>query len=304
MSSSAPAPAPASPRVGVEALATIAILVMALLWGSTFFSIKALVTRIPVPDMLALRFTIAALVLCVVGWRSFRMSRRTLVHGVVLGVLYGAAQLFQTFGIDQTSASVSGFVTGLYVILTPLLGALLLRDRVPGLTWLAVVLATVGLGILSLNLSGGFPLGTGELLVLVSAFLYAGHIVAAGHFSTAADAMGLTVVQTIVMALVCLVAAAPDGIELPATAVDWGWLLYLAVACGSLTIFLQIWAQAHVEPTRAAVIMATEPVWAAAFAVALGGESMTWRIVLGGLAITAAMMLVIVIPSLKERRTT
>lgn len=296
MSSSLPRPART-----LQTLALLSLIGMAMLWGSTFFSLKIVLASVPVADMLAVRFTIAATALGIIGWKYWRMSRRTFVQGLVLGLIFGTAQLFQTFGLAETAASVSGFVTGLYVVFTPILAAWIFRDRVPGLTWVAVLLATVGLGVLSLNLSGGFPIGRGEILTLVSALLYAGHIVAAGHFSTHENAMSLTVVQTVVLAALCWVAALPGGIQVPTRAVDWVWLLYLALVCGALTIFLQIWAQAYVEPTRAAVIMATEPVWAAVFAVMFGGEHVTWRMVLGGLAIVSAMMLVIVIPHLRAR---
>lgn len=285
----------------MQLVATVSILVMSMIWGSTFFSIKVLVARVPVADMLAVRFWVAALVLGVVGWRSWRMSRRTALNGLLLGLVWGVAQLFQTFGIDGTSASLSGFITGLAVVITPLITAGVLREQVNGWTWGAVVLATLGLGVLSLNLSGGAVFGLGETLTLVSAFLYAVHIVMAGHVSTPREAMSLVLVQTPVTAAICSLAALPGGVVLPTSAADWGWLLYLAVIAGALTIFLQVWAQAHVEPTRAAVIMATEPVWAATFAVWLGGEQLTWRILLGGLTIVAAMVLVVVVPALRQR---
>lgn len=289
--------------LALQRVALVAIVVMAVLWGSTFFSLKALLTRLPVSDLLAVRFTIAAVVLGVVGWRAWRMTRRTLVQGLVLGAIFTAAQLFQTYGLGMTSASVSGFLTGLYVVFTPLLSAFVLRDRVRGTTWLAVALATVGLGVLSLNLSGGFPLGGGELLTLVSAVLFGAHIVATGHFSTRENALSLTLVQTAFLAFALWFFALPGGVQWPTGLGDWLWTLYLAVLCGAVTIFLQMWAQAHVEPTRAAVIMCTEPAWAAVFALWFGGEHLTWRMVVGGLAILAAMMLVIILPILNERRS-
>ena len=128
--------------------------------------IKDVVTRIPVPDLLALRFAIAAVALAVVAGPRLRMSTTTLRRGLLLGLLYGIAQLLQTFGLAETAASVSGFLTGLYVVLTPLLSALLLRTRIPPAVWAASVLATAGLGGLSLQ---GFAIGYGELLTVASA---------------------------------------------------------------------------------------------------------------------------------------
>ena len=213
----------------------------------------------------------------------------------LLGLLYGAAQILQTAGLAHTTASVSGFVTGLYVVATPLLTAVVLRRRVPPLTWLAAVLATIGLGVLALH---GFSIGFGELLTLIAAVIYAGHIVALGRYSTPETALGLSLVQLSMITLVTAVAAlwpAPGsapGIQLPESLHDWLVVLYLALIASALTMVLQTWAQAHIEPSRAAVIMAMEPVWAAAFAVALGGESITARMIIGGLAIVSAMYLV------------
>jgi drug/metabolite transporter (DMT)-like permease len=274
-------------------LALVALLAMTAAWGSTFFMIKDLLTRLPVTDMLAVRFAIASVLLLVVAGRHLRMSAQTLRAGVLLGLLYGVGQILQTVGLAHTAASVSGFITGLYVVATPLLGALILRTRVSATTWLAVGLATIGLGVLSLH---GLSVGYGELLTAISAVAYAGHIIAMGRLSGPGTAMSLTLVQMIVITAVCTVAALPNGIRLPASGGDWLVLLYLAVIAGALTMFLQTWAQAHIDPTRAAVVMSMEPVWAAAFAVALGGESATARMVVGGLSILAAMYLVELAP--------
>jgi drug/metabolite transporter (DMT)-like permease len=181
------------------------------------------------------------------------------------------------------------------VVVTPLLTALLLRRRIPRLTWLAAILATVGLGVLALH---GFALGYGELLTLVAAVIYAGHIVALGRFSVPETTLSLSLIQLIVITLVSAVAAwwpmtgSGAGIQLPDSAGDWLIVLYLALIASALTMVLQTWAQAYIEPSRAAVIMAMEPVWAAAFAVALGGETITPRMIIGGLAIVSAMYLV------------
>jgi drug/metabolite transporter (DMT)-like permease len=282
-------------RSRIELLAFLALLTMTAVWGSTFFLIKDLVTRIPVTDMLAIRFAIASVALAAIAAPRLQMSRPVLAYGSLLGLLYGSAQILQTAGLAHTAASVSGFVTGLYVVATPLLTALILRRRIPRVTWLAAILATVGLGVLALH---GFALGYGELLTLLSAVIYAGHIVALGRFSSAQTALSLSVVQLIMITLVCGVAAwwpmvgSAAGIQLPSSTADWLSVLYLALIASALTMVLQTWAQAHIEPSRAAVIMAMEPVWAAAFAVALGGETITARMVIGGLAIVSAMYLV------------
>jgi drug/metabolite transporter (DMT)-like permease len=272
----------------------VALLTMTAVWGSTFFLIKDIVTRIPVPDLLTVRFAIATIALATMTAGRLKMSGRTLARGLMLGLLYGTAQLLQTVGLDHTAASVSGFLTGLYVVATPLLAAWILRTTISSNAWLASVLATVGLAVLSLH---GFAIGYGELLTCVAALIYAGHIIALGQLSQPGEALSLSVIQLLMITAVCAVGAVASGgsgplISLPATGLDWLIVVYLAVVASAVTMVLQTWAQARVEPSRAAVVMAMEPVWAAAFAIALGGETMTVRMIIGGLAIVAAMYLV------------
>ena len=270
-------------------IATLLLLAMTATWGSTFFLIKDLVAHVPSADFLVVRFAIAALAMCLVFRRQVAALPRSAVRSsVVLGGLYGTAQILQTIGLEHTSASVSGFVTGAYVVLTPVLGALLLRDRLPGAMWLAVGLAAVGLGVLSLR---GFAIGFGEGLTLAAALLYALHILGLGRWSTPAQATGMACVQAAVISCVALVAALPGGITLPATGGQWASLLYMALVAGAFALWAQTWAQAHVPPTRAAIIMTTEPVFAAFFAVLFGGESLTTRMLLGGGLVLAAMYL-------------
>ena len=275
-------------------LATLAILAMTACWGSTFFLIKDLLDRMPVLDFLAVRFAIASVALLLIAPRAVgRLSRQSLRHAVVLGLLYGVAQILQTAGLAHTPASVSGFITGMYVVCTPLFAAVLLRSRISAVTWAAVALALGGLAVLSLS---GLSVGYGEAITFCSALLYALHIVGLGAWSDARQAMGMTIVQLLVITVVCLAITLPDGIELPGTTRDWGSVVYMAVFAGALALAGQTWAQAHLPPTRTAIIMTMEPVFAALFAVLLGGEAATTRMLLGGLMVLTAMFAVELVP--------
>lgn len=287
-------PHPRSRRPSSTVLATAALVSVTAVWGSTFVLIKDVVRTLPVLDFLALRFVIAAAVMVVAFWRPMRrLGRRQVRQGAALGVVYGIGQILQTFGLAHTSAAVSGFVTGMYVVLTPVLGFVLLRQRAPVATWLAVALATAGLGLLALR---GFAIGGGELLVLGSALLYALHIVGLGAWAAPEDAIGLATVQMLAIAALSTLAALPGGVALPASAGVWWAVLYTAVAAGALALVAQTWAQAHLSATRAAIIMTMEPVFAAAFAVGLGGERLTQRMLAGGLLVLAAMYVVELTP--------
>jgi drug/metabolite transporter (DMT)-like permease len=266
----------------------LGLLGVTAVWGSTFFMIADIVTRIDVPDLLAVRFALAALVLAVLGRRSMRrLSRPALRRGVLLGLLYGVAQFLQTFGLAHTSPALSGFLTGMYVVLTPILGAVLVRMAVTRAVAVAVLLAAGGLAVLSVHSGGGF--GLGELLTLGSALVYAIHIVALGRWSDPSEVFGLSAVQMIVIAAVSILAALPDGISLPSDGRDWLVLVYLALFAGALAMIAQTWAQAHLPPTRAAITMCAEPVWAATFAVLFASQPVTWRLLAGGGLIVTAM---------------
>ena len=275
-------------------LATLALLAMTAAWGSTFFLIKDLLDRVPTLDFLAVRFAIASAAMLLVAPRAVaRLSPAVRRHAIVLGLLYGVAQILQTAGLAHTPASVSGFITGMYVVLTPVLAALILRTRITGVTWAAVALATLGLGVLTLS---GFSVGYGEAITLVSAVLYALHIVGLGAWSTPRDAVGMSILQIMVITAVCFVATVPDGIVLPSTGSDWLSVVYMALVAGALAMLGQTWAQAHLPPTRTAIIMSMEPVFAALFAVWLGGEGVTARLLVGGLMVLTAMLVVELVP--------
>ena len=281
------------------ALATLALLAMTACWGSTFFLIKDLSDRISALDFLAVRFPIATVVLFLIFPRAVAaLSPAARRRAVVLGSLYAAGQILQTIGLAHTAASVSGFITGMYVVCTPLLAAVLLRTRINALTWLAVLLAIGGIAVLSLD-PANLGLGYGETLTLIAAVIYAAHIVGLGAWSTPAEAMGMSIIQLAVISVICLLGAAPDGVELPSNGQDWLAMLYMAIFAGALAMAGQTWAQAHLSPTRSAIIMSMEPVFAAFFAVLAGGESLTGRLFAGGAMVVGAMLIVEMVPRRK-----
>ncbi|HMR49468.1 MAG TPA: DMT family transporter [Arachnia sp.] len=272
-------------------VATLAILLVTAIWGSTFFIIKDAVALVDPVDFLAVRFAIGATLPAVVFHRTLRrLTLRQWGMGLALGGVYGLAQIAQTIGLRHTDASVSGFITGTYVVLTPVILWLFFKTRLNRGTWLAVALAAAGLAVLSIT---GFSAsgGVGEFLTFVGAALYAVHIVVLDRWSRAMDAMPLTVVQLIGVAVVVGVLGAPGGYRIPAVPSVWGAILYTAILAGIVTMLLQTWAQRHISPTRVVLLMTFEPVFASAFAIWLGGEDLTARLLLGGCLILAATLL-------------
>lgn len=267
-------------------LATLALIGITAIWGSTFFVIKDAVSAADPMDFLAVRFAIAAGTSVLFCWsRLRRLTLRQWGVGLALGGVFAAAQATQTIGLQYTSASVSGFITGTYVVLTPLILRLGFGARLRPATWVAVSLAIAGLAVLGLNGFAGN--GLGEALTLAGAILFALHIVLLDHWAHAADALSLSVVQLIATAVVCAALAAPGGYPMPPSVNVWAAIGYTAIAAGLVTLLGQTWAQRHVPPTRVALLMTLEPIFASLFAVILGGEEATLRLLLGGALIVA-----------------
>ncbi len=283
-----------SPSRRITVLATLGLVSMTAVWGSTFVLIKDVVGRMPVADFLAVRFTVAALAMLVLfGRQTWCLGRAQILRGLLLGAIYGIGQLLQTWGLALISPSVSGFATGMYVVFTPILALVLLRQRIAGVVWLAVAIAAAGLALLTLS---GLEVGLGVWLTLASAVFYALHIVLLGQWSQRGQAFGLSAVQMVAIALVCLCATAPHGPTLPPDSSAWLAILYMALIAGAGAMVMQTWAQSHLPAARAAIVMTTEPVFAAAFAVLLGVDVLSWRMLVGGGLILAAMYLVELLP--------
>ena len=271
-------------------IATATLVVVCVIWGSTFVVVKDAVQRMPVMDFLAWRFAIAAAAMAVLRPGAVRrLSPAARWHSVVLGSALAAGYVAQTFGLERTPATVSGFITGLFVVFTPLCSGLLLRRRVEGTAWFAVAVATGGLALLSLR---GLSVGTGEAITLLCAVSFALHIVGLGEWSTPSDAYGLAVVQLSTVAVASIVISAPDTLSPPPDAGAWGAVLLTALGATAFGFWGQTWAQAHLAPTRAAVVMTMEPVFAGVFGVAIGGDHLGVRTVAGALLVLAAMYLV------------
>ena len=268
---------------------TLALVGVTAVWGSTFVVVKDAVGQMPVTDFLTWRFALAAAAMLLLRPRSVASlgtaGRRA---GAVVGLALGAGYLLQTLGLQHTSAAVSGFITGMFVVLTPLGAAVLLRKPPGAVAWLAVALATVGLGLLSLH---GLSVGLGELLTLGCAVAFALHIVGLGRWASSYDAFGLAVVQLLTTALMCAAVAVPGGLAVPPSASVWGALALTALAATALAFVVQTWAQAHLAPTRAAVVMTMEPVFSGVFAVLVAGEVLGPRTLAGAALVLAAMVL-------------
>jgi drug/metabolite transporter (DMT)-like permease len=259
---------------------------------------KDAISEQPFFDFLAIRFTIAALIMIAVRPGTLKkMNLALLVRGGILGVILGVAYIAQTLGLEQSTAAITGFITGLYVVLTPLLAYLLLRQRLSVKVLISVVLATAGLALISLD---GLSETGGLLPLLLCALMYALHIVGLGRWSKGLDTYALTVVQLVGVAIVCWFGALPDGYTPPPSTNVWGAVLFTAVFATAAAFFIQTWAQSIMDASRVAIILTSEIVFAAGFAYAIGQEDPRLQTVIGG-AVMVVAMLIIEWPSRKRR---
>ena len=272
-------------------LAPWALLAVSASWGLAFVVMKGAIERQSVNSFLATRFLIAVLAMVAIQPQVLRKLNRELVlKGSLAGIFLGSGYIFQTLGLARTGAAITGFVTGLYVVLTPLIAALFLKERISAFTWLCVLLATVGLALLSLR---GWSIGVGEALVFVSAIAFAAHIVTLSKWSSGQDAYAMTIVQLFACAVLTGSISIGQGYEAPPDSGVWAVLVFTAVICTAVAFIVQTWSQAHMSSTKVAVILTMEVVFAALFAVAFGGESLSLQVSIGGILVVLAMYLIV-----------
>ncbi len=264
--------------------AVLALLGAAFLYGATFVVIKSALADIEPVSFVAWRFLIGAAVLLVF---AFPRGRAIWVHGTTTGLALFAGYVLQTSGLAATSASNSALITGLYVVITPLLAALFKR-RSPSPWVLAAALAAF-IGIFLLTDTDGLALTRGDLLTLGCAVAFALHIIALARYAGSHPVVPFTAVQLTVVALLAVpTATLVDGTGLPRPSV-WLALLITGLGVGIGAFLLQVWAQTVLGPSTAAVILAAEPAFAVATAWVVLGE----RLDLMGWAGTALIVLAI-----------
>jgi drug/metabolite transporter (DMT)-like permease len=256
-------------------LALVALIAVTAVWGVTFVQVKDAVAVYPLFAFLSVRYAIAAGVLGVAGAGRVRsLGRSGLVAGMVIGTLGALGIGLQTAGLHRTTVSSTGFITGLYVVLTPLFGLALFRTRVGAEVWAGVLLSVAGLAMLS-----GVRVGstTGDALVLVSTSAQALQIVMVERYARRFDAIALTLVA---MATSCVgflaVALALGDLRVPRGWTVWGALIVTGVFASALAVLIQVWAQRRMSAARIALVFALETVFAGIFGYWLSGDRLGW----------------------------
>jgi drug/metabolite transporter (DMT)-like permease len=269
----------------------IAMISIAAVWGSSFVVMKDSLERQNVFSFLSSRFMLAALLMFLYKPGVFRkLTKKFVVRGIIAGILLGSGYIFQTYGLTKTTVSNTGFITGLYIVFTPLISLLILKRHVLKIQWIAVIIATIGLFFISYN---GVTIGFGEILVLISAFIYGAHFVALGEWSDGKNTYALTFIQVVTVAVLTSIFAFKDGFQIAPDGTVWLAILYTAFFATFLGFLIQTKAQSVMSATVASVLLATETPFAVFFGLYFHDDPLTLRIITGGLLVIAAMALVI-----------
>jgi drug/metabolite transporter (DMT)-like permease len=257
------------------------VLLVAAVWGASYLSAKGITTQETVLAVLVLRFGIVLPVLVVTGRRALRALSAAQWRGAgLLGLILSGVFLLETYGVVHTSATNAGLIISLTMIFTPLAEAAVTRT-LPSRSFLAAAGLSV-LGVVLLTQDGGFTSpSSGDLLMLLAALARTAHVLAMARIKSVrgADALPLTTVQLgTAVAVFALLAASPGAGATPwAAAADfgareWAGLLFLSACCTLFAFFVQMWAVRRTSPSRVSLLLGTEPLWAAAAGILIGGE--------------------------------
>lgn len=270
----------------------LALLTTAVIWGSSFVILKNAIDGLGVMWVLAMRFTISAVLLLALAGKRLRSMSRTSVRGsVLIGVCLAAAYIVQTYGLKYTTPGKNAFLTTTYCVMVPFL-AWLVYKRKPGLhNVAAAVLCVAGIGFVALDAGFG-EVNTGDVLTIFSGVFYALQIIFMEQYISGCDSLSVSAVEFSTAAVICLVGTfAFEGTPVMPASGQIFAVLYLAVMCTALCFFLQAWGMKYTPSSTAAMIMTLEAVFGTIFSVILYHEQVTPRLLAGFALIFVAVVL-------------
>ncbi len=281
------------------------IVIATVIWGSSFVIVKDMTGYISPAWILFIRFSIATAILSLsfVKYRELYFKRTNALYGIGIGAALFLGYYFQTLGITDTTPGKNAFLTATYCVIVPFSAWLLMRRRPNRFNAIAAVLGIAGIGLISLD--GGFGIGFGDAMTLVSAVFYALHITLVSKFAKERSIYVLTIWQFFAVALCSLIVALaleapPDFSSFPAEA--WPSILYLSVIVTALALLFQNIGQAHLPPASAALLLSLESVFGVLFSIALGAEALTLQVAGGFVLVFAAIVVSEAFPELFRKR--
>ncbi|MFJ5646169.1 DMT family transporter [Streptomyces sp. NPDC093223] len=277
-------------RYGSHRLAVAALIGATAVWGWSYLATAWLLPEMSTASLVAARFVLSGLLMAAVRPRAVAaLGRRHFLAGLALAGCLGSGTMLQVQGQRSLPAAQSGFLTSLFVILTPLVARALFKARVARGVWAALAAATAGLAVISFN---GVSFGVGTWLTLTSAVCYSAQMALLSEYSTPDKVSGLATLQILGSGVIAALWAVPGGVDLPDTVPGWGWLAYSTLLATLGMYVVQTWAQSRLPAATAAVVLACEPLFVSLFSL-LVGVALTARTALGGALIVVAMYLVI-----------
>lgn len=289
-----------SGRLPKSRQAEISLIAITVIWGLTFSLVKKSLGQIDPFVFMAYRFTLAFLIMGLFSVKRMPGLKKEVVKaGVILGILLYASYAFQTFGLKYTTAGNAGFITGLFVVFTPILSAAILRKTPSSRSLVSVAVATVGLALLTLQ--SGFTINKGDPLVLACAFCLSLHIIYMARYVKIYDVVLLTLIQMGVLSIANTVSGLIfEDFIFPTDGFVWFTIIVCGVFASALAFYVQGWAQRYISPVRTSVVLIMEPVFAVFFGIILLGESLSWRGWLGCALILLAMLVTEIRPESKK----
>lgn len=271
--------------------ADLALLLVTVVWGSTFVITKNVLKDIPTYNFLAIRFLTAFIFSSVVFYKSFfSLDKNTIKYGILIGIVLFIGFAFQTVGLNYTTASKSGFITGFSVVIVPLISAIMFKN-LPNLSIITgVVLAVIGLGLMTLD-SSLVP-NIGDFYTLIAAVFFALHIILVGKYTVNVNSINLAIIQIGVVGFSSLLfSLSTESFTIPSTVNTWGGILITSILATSGAFIVQNTMQKFTSATHTALIYTAEPVFSAIFAFMLIGERMTNKAIFGSILILLGMIL-------------
>jgi len=269
----------------------LVLVLVTIIWGSTFIIVKNAIEILPVYNFLFIRFSIAFFLLAIIFYKKLlKIDKRTLIISSAIGTMLFAGYAFQTMGLMYTSASKSGFITGFSVVLVPIFEALFLKSKPSRAAVTGIVLAVIGLFLLTTNVN--FSINFGDFLTLLCAFAFAMHIILIAKFASSVDTFVIATLQIGVVAILSGIASFTfETPVIPTNLSVWGAIIITGVFATAFAYVAQNTMQAYTTATHTALIFSLEPVFSAVAAFLIAGEVMSLKAITGGIFMLLGIIL-------------
>ena len=291
-----------------QSIAVSLLLITTILWGSTFIITNKLTQFIPPMIYLGVRYLIGFLAFLPFIGRLRKFTKKQFKMGFIAGTLVWASFSVQTIGIKLTTATKSAFITGLNVIMVPIFSAMFFKEKVSARIWISTILALIGVSVMSFIGTGFDGISIGDILVLICDVFYALYIIYLSLNLKSVDIIGITVIIIFLISFYSFIASIifedmnyifNEGRNVIFTFKNFGILLYMGICATNIATLTQNYGQRHLSSSKAAIVFASEPLFATFFAV-LGNETLNLQIIIGGILIIAGILLSIEKPKIEQ----